>query len=104
MIALPLGDIELRVQAWRTAIGRGEMVAAESVVGGGSLPGEALASFALALQGTEECSVNELAKRLRLATPPVIGRVEHDRLLLDPRTVDPIEDAELVRVLKDSLV
>jgi hypothetical protein len=28
-----------------------------------------------------------LALRLRLGAPPVIARVEHDRVLLDPRTL-----------------
>jgi L-seryl-tRNA(Ser) seleniumtransferase len=38
-------------------------------------------------------------RALRSGTPPVIARIEEDRLLLDLRTVFPDEEAELVRRL-----
>jgi len=38
--------------------------------------------------------------RLRSAQPPVIARIEHDRLLVDLRTVFPEEEAELARALQ----
>jgi L-seryl-tRNA(Ser) seleniumtransferase len=36
---------------------------------------------------------------LRAGTPPVVGRVDDDRVLLDPRTVLPEQDAPLVAAL-----
>jgi L-seryl-tRNA(Ser) seleniumtransferase len=40
------------------------------------------------------------ARRLRLGDPPVIGRIEHDRLVLDLRCIDPDSDGALVGALQ----
>lgn len=63
--------------------------ASAATVGGGSLPGEVLPSFALGVQAVD---VADLARRLRVGSPAVFGRVERDRVLLDMRTVLPEED------------
>jgi L-seryl-tRNA(Ser) seleniumtransferase len=42
----------------------------------------------------------EVARRLRAFAPPVIARVEHDTVLLDPRTVHPREDRTVIEALK----
>ena len=76
------------------------MVAAESTIGGGSLPGQTLPTRALAL---EVPSPDALAAHLRGADPPVVARIEDDRLLLDPRTVLPEQDASLVEVIRATL-
>ena len=39
----------VRAEAWREALGRGEVAASESTVGGGSLPDESLPTFVLSL-------------------------------------------------------
>jgi L-seryl-tRNA(Ser) seleniumtransferase len=57
-------------------------------VGGGSLPLMPLSSFALALQ-LPPLSPQQLEARLSQAQPPVIGRVEHQTVLLDLRTILP---------------
>jgi L-seryl-tRNA(Ser) seleniumtransferase len=59
-----------------------------AVVGGGGAPGVRLPSAAVSLPAT-------LAASLRKNNPPVAGRVEDGRLLLDLRTVDPADDAAL---------
>ncbi len=56
-------------------------------VGGGSLPGFELASTAVALAGA--AGAEPLARALRAASVPVIGRVVGERLLLDARTLLP---------------
>ena len=38
-------------------------------------------------------------RRLRESTPPVVARIDHDRLLIDLRTVAPSDDDVLVGVL-----
>ncbi len=68
------------------------------MVGGGSLPEESLPTKLLAISGSD-VDVTSLARRLRLGDPPVVARVERDTLLLDPRTVDPADDATLVSTL-----
>jgi L-seryl-tRNA(Ser) seleniumtransferase len=44
---------------------------------------------------------DEVASRLRAGTPPVVGRVESGKVLLDLRSVLPDEDAVLERALRD---
>ncbi|HEY3188962.1 MAG TPA: L-seryl-tRNA(Sec) selenium transferase [Solirubrobacteraceae bacterium] len=91
MIALGVGQIAARAEGWRGALAaagvRAEVVASESAVGGGSLPGETLPTRALAV--SPDGSAEALARRLRRADPPLVARIERDRVLIDPRTVLP---------------
>jgi L-seryl-tRNA(Ser) seleniumtransferase len=88
-----------RALAWqRSLMNRGiaaDLVPAESTVGGGSLPGERLPTTALAITPRPGRAAN-LLQRLREHDPPVIGRIEQERVLLDPRTVLPDEDDALL--------
>ena len=102
MIAMPPAEIEARARRWRRSLGRGDIVDSRSMVGGGSLPEESLPSRVLTLP-PGSAGVDDLAAALRSGDPPVIGRVEHDRLLLDPRTVQPGEDAALLKAVKAAL-
>ncbi len=103
MIALPVAEIEARAKAWAKALCEAaRVVDGRSMVGGGSLPEESLPTKLLAIGG-ESLDVTSLARRLRLGNPPVVARVERDTLLLDPRTVDPGEDAQLVAALQAAL-
>jgi len=79
---------------------QGVTAEAESVVatiGGGSLPGENLPSWAVALPAGDD--VDSLARRLRTGQPAVFGRIERDRLLLDLRTVPPDDDDKLASAI-----
>ena len=71
----------------------------ESVVGGGTTPGQTIPSCLLRVR-IAGCSSGDLEARLRQATPPVIGRIERDQLLLDLRTVQPDQDEALAAVLE----
>jgi L-seryl-tRNA(Ser) seleniumtransferase len=73
------------------------------MIGGGSLPEEGLPTRVIAIPAHGGRSVTELAQRLRLGQPPVIGRIEHDQLLLDPRTVAPEDDSALVEAVAAAL-
>ena len=73
-------------------------VAGESLVGGGSAPTSTLPTVLLAVTA-KSFSADELAARLRGNTPPIIGRVEEGRVLLDLRTVFAGDEAELARAL-----
>jgi L-seryl-tRNA(Ser) seleniumtransferase len=66
-----------------------EAVAADGAVGGGGAPGVRLPGWAVAVD-------ERLAAPLRTGRPPVVGRVEQGRLLLDPRCVPDASDAELL--------
>ena len=69
-----------------------------ATIGGGAAPGTTIHSCLLhiSLFGFTE---TELEKRLRESNPPVIGRIDHERLLLDLRTVSPDQDQALTKVL-----
>ena len=70
----------------------------DSVIGGGAAPDLTIPSCLLDVR-VEGCSPDDLEALLRQAEPPVIGRIEQDRLLLDLRTVQPDEDDALANVL-----
>ena len=78
------------------------IVAASSTVGGGALPLAELPAFALAVRPAA-LSLQELTARLRAADPPVIGRVQDEHLLLDPRTLLPGEEGLLAAALGQAL-
>jgi L-seryl-tRNA(Ser) seleniumtransferase len=100
MIGAPLDQLQARVEAWRQALGMGEIIPGESTVGGGSLPGETLPTCLLALEAP---SPDRLAGRLRQAHPPVIARVQAERLVLDPRSVLPEQDMLLIEAVRAAL-
>jgi L-seryl-tRNA(Ser) seleniumtransferase len=75
---------------------RAEIVAGESVIGGGATPAQSLPTWLIAITSGD---VVALERGLRSAAPPVIARIEQDRLVLDLRTVFPEEESELVAAL-----
>ncbi len=93
MIAMPAGQTRQRAAAWAAALGQGEVIPGESTVGGGSLPGETLPTFLLALKVK---SPDRSLARLRQQRPAVIARVQEDRLVFDPRTVADEEEEALL--------
>jgi L-seryl-tRNA(Ser) seleniumtransferase len=99
MLGTSAESIAARARAWHSRLTeRGaavEVVASESMVGGGSLPGERLATTALAIAPARGGAA-DLLRRLREHEPPVIGRIVGERVLLDPRTVLPDEDDVVV--------
>ena len=98
MMSLTARQVEVRAEAWRNAVGQGEVVESKSTVGGGSLPEESMPTFVLSLRVK---SPDKFLAKLREANPPVIARTENDNVLLDPRAV--LDDDALLRVLKEAL-
>ena len=104
MIAMPLATIERRARRWARAVGApARILHGRSMVGGGSLPEEGLPTRVIAIPAHGGRSATERAQRLRLGQPPVLGRIEHDQLLLDPRTVAPEDDSALVEAVVTAL-
>jgi L-seryl-tRNA(Ser) seleniumtransferase len=101
MISLGVDEIDERANAWREKLKRGgveaEVVSGLSTVGGGSLPGETLPSRLVALRLTSPDSVAGL---LREGEPAVVGRIEGGQLILDPRTVLPGEEQDLLSAVE----
>ncbi len=100
MIGADASALRDRAERWRQGVGAGHVVAAESTVGGGSLPGDTLPTFCLSFEVQHS---TETARRLRAREVPVVARIEQRRLLLDPRTVLPDEDDDVVSALLDVL-
>jgi L-seryl-tRNA(Ser) seleniumtransferase len=69
-----------------------------SAVGGGAAPNIEPPTVLLVLTH-DTLSASEFGAKLRSAAPPVIGRIEDGRVLLDLRTVSENEEAELLDVL-----
>jgi L-seryl-tRNA(Ser) seleniumtransferase len=76
---------------------RAEVVAGNSVIGGGATPEQSIPTWLIAM----ECAdLADSERRLRAGDPPVVARVENDRLILDLRTVFHEEEEELAAALK----
>jgi L-seryl-tRNA(Ser) seleniumtransferase len=101
MMAMPIEAIEGRAMDWTEKLAESGIAArvvdGRSTVGGGSLPGETLPTGLVAIQAD---SPDELSRRLRAGDPPVIGRIEGDLFLLDPRTVLADGDEVLIEAIK----
>jgi len=69
-----------------------------SAVGGGSAPGVELPTCLVAIEKFG-LTPDALEERLRRLTPPIIARIERDRLVLDLRTVLPDQDRQLAPLL-----
>ena len=100
MIAARPEEIQARADRWQRQLGYGEVIPAQSTVGGGSLPEETLPTYVLALNLPR---ADQLAARLRRSDTPVITRVQGGQLLLDPRTVLEDEEDQLINTLKNLL-
>ncbi|KPK88428.1 MAG: L-seryl-tRNA(Sec) selenium transferase, partial [Anaerolineae bacterium SM23_ 63] len=85
-----------RSETWVERLGQGEVISGHSNVGGGSLPEETLPTSLLALSVRYP---NAFTSHLRRADPPVIARIEDDRVMLDPRTVLMEQEEDLLRAL-----
>lgn len=78
------------------------IVAAESVIGGGTAPKARLQSYAVSLSH-KMLDAAALLQALRRTDPPIIGRIQDDRVLLDLRTVEPEFDSHLIEALTGPL-
>lgn len=100
MISADAESLRARAESWQarlSAVGlKAEVIPGQSTVGGGSLPGETLPTHLLALTVPRP---DEVAARLRRANPPVVARIQQDKLLFDPRTVPREEEEALLQAL-----
>lgn len=106
MIMLPLQEIQKRARRLADALKNMgdarmhiQLIEGSSKTGGGALPLMELPSLCVGVQ-IKGISPNSLEKRMRDHVPPIIGRIERDLFLMDPRTIQEdelsiIEDAFL---------
>jgi L-seryl-tRNA(Ser) seleniumtransferase len=99
MIRQPAAQIRVRAESLLDQIPSTLQAALEqgrSVIGGGATPEQSLPTWLVVLRGSH---INQLESRLRNGDPPVIARIEDDRLVIDLRTVSPDEQEELAAAL-----
>jgi L-seryl-tRNA(Ser) seleniumtransferase len=115
MIASPPEAMKVRAEQWANSLRQAGIVAdvreGFSTIGGGSMPGETLPTWHcavapnpnnLSLDEVAGDAASALSARLRGGQPPVVARVLRDRVLLDPRTVLPEQDATLLQAMRDA--
>ena len=78
-----------------------EVVPTEGQVGGGSVPTQMLKSFAVAVQPAG-VNLDQLETNLRLGSPAIVGRINHDRFLLDVRTLREDDFADIVKAVAEA--
>ena len=102
MLRATAAEVAARAQALverlRAAGLQVETRASTSAVGGGSLPGEQLPTTVVVILEPRPTPAR-LIERLRAQEPPVIARIEADRVVLDPRTLLPDEEEPLLRAV-----
>jgi L-seryl-tRNA(Ser) seleniumtransferase len=110
MITQPLAEVKRRAQSLarrlRHRLPRTNQITIMPTlarIGGGSLPQTELASCALSVTNSA-WPPHKLDAALRAANPPVVARLEHQKLLLDVRTILLEDEANLISVLTGILV
>src|SRR5262249_53409987 len=102
LLGTPLEELRARAQALAERLrGVAAARACEDVayVGGGSLPDQAMKTWVVQVD-PGEVGDQELARRLRLGTPAVMGRLRDGKLLLDVRTVFPHQEGAVAEALR----
>jgi len=100
MISMSLEQITQRAKAWQSNLGWGEVIPGLSTIGGGSLPGETLPTMLLAADGSNQQVV---MKKLRSGIPPIIARIQDNRIIFDPRTVLIEQEDDFLRCVKKAM-
>ncbi|MGA2182213.1 MAG: L-seryl-tRNA(Sec) selenium transferase [Bryobacteraceae bacterium] len=97
MIAQSADEIRSRAERLLGEIVGAELIPGSSVIGGGSTPDQSIPTWLIALT---LANASEAERRCRAQDPPVIGRIEDDRLVFDLRTVLPEDEAEFVAAVR----
>jgi L-seryl-tRNA(Ser) seleniumtransferase len=104
MIAATSQELEAKAFAWAERWKRvgldASVVDSQSTVGGGSLPGETLPTRIVALKVP---APDAFAARLRHNFPPIVARIEEQRVVVDPRTILPQDEEPLLTGVERTL-
>ncbi|MBI5156882.1 MAG: L-seryl-tRNA(Sec) selenium transferase [Acidimicrobiia bacterium] len=88
MAAIPAETLARRCHRLVEAAGVGTVVEDRSLPGAGSVPGRGIPGPVVAIAGGDE-----IRSRLLAAEPPIVARLDRDRVVVDLRAVDPGDDA-----------
>jgi L-seryl-tRNA(Ser) seleniumtransferase len=95
MIRMNADEIRARAEHMRARLLHLEIMEGKSVAGGGSTPDQSLPTWLLAVPGNAVA----VERNLRKNNPPIIARIEADRVVIDLRTVFEEEEAALIAAL-----
>ena len=95
MIRASSVDLQERAERLAAQVPGARVIPGESVAGGGSTPDQTLPAWLIELPGNAVA----LERRLRAGDPPVIARIEKDRVVIDLRTVFAKEEEILLAAL-----
>ena len=103
MLTMAIDEIDRRARAMAAALAdvpgtAAAVINGASTVGGGSAPGSELPTRLVAV-GISGISAAALEGKLRAADPPIITRIDQDRVLIDLRSVDERDDDVVVRAI-----
>lgn len=98
MLGASLDVLSDRARRYAQTVRAVHVVETQAYAGGGALPQSALPSIGLALQPRDGATAGAAA--LRGTSPPIVARIENDRLLLDLRTILPAQDAHVTTALQ----
>jgi L-seryl-tRNA(Ser) seleniumtransferase len=96
MITTPLGEIRARAERVTGEIS-GAVVEGKSAIGGGSTPAVTLPTWVVELSVPRP---DDFSARLRQTDPPVIARIEREKIILDVRTVADDEVESLIATIR----
>lgn len=104
MIGQSAEEIRERAERLAARIPGAEVVAGQSVIGGGSTPDQSIPTWLIAVRCADVVKTErQLRKTNYEHHSPVVARIEDGRLILDLRTVFPGEEPELLAVLLGAL-
>ena len=110
MIMLPLAEIQNRARGLADRLKQIggprlhiQLLKRASKTGGGALPLMELPSLCLGLQ-VDGLSPNTLEKMMRTNEPPIIGRIEDDMFVMDPRTIQQDEYPVIVSAFENQIM
>ena len=108
MISTPLEVLQKRAEKIKDELKKSGIEVtiqkSQSTIGGGSLPGETLPTIIISVSSVDpsvDLSVDQQARLFREQSPPIIGRIEDDKFVLDLRTVFPHQDETVVSAIKN---
>ena len=100
MIMEPLSKVRLRAEQVFAGVPNlnAQIKQSETAIGGGSTPDQSLPTWVIEIDAP---SPQSLERKLRTGTPPVIARIQDNKLILDMRTVSSSEVNALITRLRD---
>jgi L-seryl-tRNA(Ser) seleniumtransferase len=109
MISTPLDVLKRRAENIGVQLKKSEISItigeSASTVGGGSLPGETLPTIVISVESAGMShtvhSADRQARLFREQSPPIIGRIEDEKFVLDLRTIFPHQDELVIKAIKN---